>query len=261
MDNTATDIIQIDKLAEALAKAQSEFPVIPKDSEVVVHRKDMPRIPQNELYRYKYADLTTIISCTRPALSKNGLSFTQGMVQGGLATLIMHSSGQKLSTGFVPCEMPKTQDYKAVAGAVTYIKRISLTAALGISADEDVDAAAQEAAEGNSTAKSTGNQKKTDTKSVEPPAKPPAQQFKGPTQAMLKRLYAIGASMKWPSESVRVYCLAKVKKTPGKLSKAQYDQLCTLLEGLPYDDAQEEEIRLMYEKFTEDELALFKGEE
>lgn len=141
---------EIDKLADALAKAQGEFPVIPKDSEVIVYTKDSPK---RELYRYKYADLTTIISCTRPALSKNGISFTQGFVRGGVATFLMHSSGQTLECGFIPCDIPKSADYKQVAGAVTYVKRISLTAALGVSADEDVDAAPIEGQQGNSTTK------------------------------------------------------------------------------------------------------------
>lgn len=147
---SAPVVPSIDKLAAALAKAQGEFPVIPKDSEVVVYSKEPPK---RELYRYKYADLTTIIDKTRPALSKNGLSFTQGMVANGLVTTLMHESGQVLKAGFVPCESPKSSDYKAVAGMFTYVKRISLTAALGVSADEDVDAAAEEAKAGNSTTK------------------------------------------------------------------------------------------------------------
>lgn len=247
----------IAKLADALAKAQGEFPVIPKDSEVVVHKKDMPRVPANELYRYKYADLTTIISTTRPALSKNGLSFTQGIVKGGFSTLIMHSSGEQLETGFIPCELPKTSDYKAVAGAITYVKRISLTAALGVSADEDVDAAAQEAAAGNSTAKGPAGKNQPAPKA---PAKPPVQPL-GPTPAMLKRLYAIGKNMGWHPDSIRVYSLAKVKRTPGKLSKPQYDKLCEFLEGAPYDDMQAAEIEGMYNNFNESEKGLIEGED
>jgi hypothetical protein len=260
-DTATTPISQpsIAKLAEALAKAQGDFPVIPKDSEVVVHKKDMPRIPQNELYRYKYADLTTIISTTRPALSKNGLSFTQGIVKGGFSTLIMHSSGEQLETGFIPCDLPKTNDYKAVAGAITYIKRISLTAALGVSADEDVDAAAQEAAAGNPTAK--GPAGKAAQQSAKTPANKPPPPPLGPTPAMLKRLYAIGKNMGWHPDSIRVYSLAKVKRTPGKLSKPQYDKLCEFLEGAPYDEMQADEITGMYNNFNESEKGLIEGEE
>lgn len=142
------------KIQEALAAAQGEFPVIPKDSEVRVTNKE-----GKFLYSYKYADLTTIISCTRPALSKHGLSFTQSYVKNemgsGVQTNLLHSSGDVLEAGFVPCSIPSNADMKIVAGLFTYAKRISLTAALGVSADEDIDAASTEASSGNSTEKST----------------------------------------------------------------------------------------------------------
>ena len=144
----------IDKLADALAKAQGEFPVIPKDSEVEVKSKE-----GKLLYKYKYADLTTIISATRPAMSKHGLSFTQGVVSGGFVTTMMHSSGQTLKCGFIPCKVPDQADMKQVAGLITYVKRISLTAALGVSADEDVDAAGVEGQQGNQTTKGPATKK------------------------------------------------------------------------------------------------------
>jgi len=228
----------IEKLADALAKAQGEFPVIPKDSLVIVYTKEKPK---SELYRYKYADLTTIISCTRPAMSKNGLSFTQGVVPGGFSTLIMHMSGQKIHTGFVPCDIPKNADMKQVAGLITYVKRISLTAALGVSADEDVDAAQIEANQGNAT------QKSNNKPGAQQAAKPPP----GPTQAMLKRLYAIAGAAGWKPDAVRVYSLAKVQRTPSQLSKEQYDRLCKFLEGAPYDEMQAAEVENLYESLTD----------
>lgn len=129
----------INELTEALSQAQGEFPPIPKDSEVAVKNKE-----GRLLYTYKYADLTTIIDKTRPSLTKSGLSFTQDYFKHphlgvGIATLIFHKSGQWLKTGFVPCPI-QSNDMKQVAGQFTYGKRISLTAALGVSADEDVDA-------------------------------------------------------------------------------------------------------------------------
>jgi len=236
------------KIAEAFAKAQGEFPVIPKDSEVEVWNKERTKI----LYKYKYADLTTILACCRPSMSKYGISITQGVVPGGFATLFIHAgSGEYLQTGFIPCKIPDSMDMKAVAGIVTYVKRISLTAALGVSADEDVDAAGIEAQQGNST----------DKKNLGKKSDPRAQQkFSGPTQKMLARLYAIGKSVEWSPDAIRVYSLAKVNKTPGQLSKAQYDALCKHLEGSPYDEMQAEEINGMYQNLTEDQLALLEGE-
>lgn len=136
------------KLFEAFSAAQGEFPTIPKNSEVTV--KDRAG---KFLYSYKYADLTEIISSTRPALAKHGISFTQDykFVEGlghGIVTTILYKSGESFDSGFVPCEV-KGMNMKDVAGQFTYGKRISLTAALGISADEDVDAGSIEGSQGN----------------------------------------------------------------------------------------------------------------
>jgi hypothetical protein len=139
-----------EQLFASIAKAQGEFPAIPKDSEVEVKNKE-----GRFLYRYKYADLTTIINCTRPALAKHGLSITQSYLKEErmFYTRIMHESGHHLDTGFIPCVIQDNLDMKTIAGIVTYVKRISLTAALGVSADEDVDAAHDEASHGNTSTK------------------------------------------------------------------------------------------------------------
>lgn len=147
---------QINELMEALAKAQADFPTIPKDSTVEVKSKD-----GRKLYEYKYADLTTIIDCTRPSLTKNGISFTQDYTKHpalgvGIHTILFHSSGQWIKTGFVPCQI-QSMDMKQIAGQFTYGKRISLTAALGVSGDEDLDAADNDAQKGNSTQKKNKN--------------------------------------------------------------------------------------------------------
>jgi hypothetical protein len=161
--------LEINELVDAFSKAQGEFPKIPKDSEVEVKKEG------RLLYTFKYADLTTIIDCVRPALTKYGLSFTQDYFKHpdlgvGIVTQLFHKSGQWIKTGFVPCAI-KSQNMKEVAGVFTYGKRISLTAALGISADEDVDAAGVDADQGNQTTK------KAQTK---PPQKPKQQPAKKP---------------------------------------------------------------------------------
>lgn len=159
---------KINELCEALSAAQGEFPTIPKNAEVTV--KDRAG---KFLYSYKYADLTEIISQTRPAMSKHGLSFTQDYTKHrvlgvGIVTILFHKSGQYLKTAFVPCEV-KGMNMKDVAGQFTYGKRISLTAALGISADEDMDAGSIEGGEGNQTTrKDTKPQPKQKPKNYAP---------------------------------------------------------------------------------------------
>lgn len=129
----------INEIAGALSQAQGEFPQIPKNQEVEV-KKD-----NRLLYKFKYADLTQIIDSTRPALMKNGLSFTQTVVRVpdvglGYITRILHKSGQWIETGFIPAVINNNSSMKDIAGVSTYGKRLSLSEALGVSADEDADA-------------------------------------------------------------------------------------------------------------------------
>lgn len=166
--NVVSENITINELTKSLSQAQAEFPVIPKDSEVEVKNKE-----GKFLYSYKYADLTTIINCVRPSLAKYKLGFTQDYIKdeilgSGIVTHLFHESGQQLSSGFVPCPI-STQNMKEVAAQFTYAKRISLTAALGISADEDVDSASIDGSIGNSTNKVSKN--KSSNKTIQDPGK------------------------------------------------------------------------------------------
>lgn len=130
----------ITELAKALTEFQGEVTSIKKDS-------------VNPFFKSKYAGLTAIWDAIRPLLKANGLS----VIQGGLApqehqddqgdwwtgilqmeTTILHSSGEWLST--VTPMKPKNDDPQGMGSAITYARRYSLCAMLGIVADEDDDA-------------------------------------------------------------------------------------------------------------------------
>lgn len=135
---------QINELAAALAKAQSEFPVIPKNKKVDFQPKTGGRV------KYNYADLADVISITAPILSKHGLSVSQDMnyvdKELFLETTIMHSSGQ-YKTGVYPVKMcDRAQEQGA---EITYARRYTLSAALGIHSDEDTDGGAPNDLEGD----------------------------------------------------------------------------------------------------------------
>lgn len=196
---------KIEKLCEALSQAQGEFPTIPKNSEVEVYSKPPDR---RLLYKYKYADLTEIINCTRPHLTKYGLSFTQDFIKHrflgvGIVTILFHKTGQYMRTGFVPCEV-KNPNMKEVAGQFTYGKRISLTAALGVSADEDVDAGSIEGETGNTTERKDTRkpspkappQKKKPAPPQEPPEPDPFPNYEEPPKTKLDQLYDLVKSKK-----------------------------------------------------------------
>lgn len=125
---------QINELASALAKAQSEITSANKD---------------NSAYGYKYADLATVIDAVKPALNKHGLSFVQLIEESDTATvrvttMLLHSSGQFLgSTGSTEIPEMKGCNLAQRAGAAqSYLKRYQLQALTGLPT-EDNDASSE----------------------------------------------------------------------------------------------------------------------
>jgi hypothetical protein len=120
------------KLFDALAKAQSEFPVIPKTKTANIGQ-----------YSYKYADLSDILAAVKQPMSKNGLAITQGptLFESNLvlATTIGHSSGEKVTYFYPIHQFDKAQ---SEGSEQTYKRRYALCAALGIQGEEDEDGAA-----------------------------------------------------------------------------------------------------------------------
>jgi hypothetical protein len=94
-------------------------------------------------YSYTYADLAACLEVVRQPLSENELALIQipSIVEGevNLETILGHSSGQSIS-----CEMsmrPEKGGPQAIGAVITYLRRYSLSAMLGV-AQYDDDAAA-----------------------------------------------------------------------------------------------------------------------
>jgi len=126
---------QINELADALAKAQSEM-------------NNAPLNKTNPHFKSKYADLASIRDAVIPALSKHGLALMQYTVNtdAGLAlrTRLAHSSGQWIEGEYpLPVVLDKPQ---AMGSALTYAKRYGMATMVGISVDEDDDANAAQGA-------------------------------------------------------------------------------------------------------------------
>lgn len=118
----------IDKLAAALAKAQSEIRGAKKSS-------------TNPFFKSDYADLDTVIKSCFPQLTKNGLSVIQGndtCDKGSfyVTTMLLHESGQWIKSKL---KMPigGKQDAQAVGATITYARRFSLSAMVGIAQTDD----------------------------------------------------------------------------------------------------------------------------
>lgn len=119
----------IKDICGALAKAQGEFDQIKKNA-------------TNTFFKTKYADLDAILKACNPALSKNGLaliqapSFEEGRVY--VKTRLVHSSGQWFETD-LSLKPDKGDNAQAIGSAITYARRYSVEAILGVSASIDDD--------------------------------------------------------------------------------------------------------------------------
>src|SRR5690606_23919551 len=97
----------------------------------------------NPHFKSKYAELDDIINTIRPTLEKHGLAFVQSPVnengQVGIRTLLLHKSGEYIQFAPVMIPLQKATPHQ-VGAALTYAKRYSLGAALGLATEEDKDA-------------------------------------------------------------------------------------------------------------------------
>ena len=129
------------QLAPAFAKAQAEFSTPKRTEEAWI----------TQTRKYNYADLQDVIACVREPLAKHGLSVTQltqefaGQLE--LVTLLLHDSGEWLRSVY-PVKA-KTEEHQKFGSAMTYARRYTLSALLGIASEEDDDAqGAQDAQKG-----------------------------------------------------------------------------------------------------------------
>ena len=120
----------INELATALSKAQAAIKGAVEDS-------------ANPHFRSKYASLQSHLNAARDPLSKNGLAITQlltdihceNMNLVTIETVLMHSSGQWIGSTFsVPVSKADAQGF---GSAVTYARRYSFAAILGIAPVDD----------------------------------------------------------------------------------------------------------------------------
>jgi len=142
----------IKELAAALNAVQADLQAAKKES-------------INPYFKSTYADLSSVWNACRETLTTNGLSVTQiaDMDSEGravLETVLMHTSGEWIK-GRLPLSTVKT-DPQGQGSAITYARRYSLSAIIGLCTEEDDDAEA---------AMSRGKQKKESPKAPEPKLK------------------------------------------------------------------------------------------
>lgn len=115
---------------EAFAKAQANFPAIPKNRHV-----------DTGSFTYNYADLPSILEAVGGHLAAEGLAVAQSVIsengRAGVTTHVYHQSGHVETFG--PVFLPSGDNAQSTGSAISYARRYSLCAALGIVADEDDD--------------------------------------------------------------------------------------------------------------------------
>lgn len=120
---------KIDLLAAALCKAQAAMSPASKDA-------------QNPHFRSKYADLASAWEAAQKPITDNGLAIVQGFEPGVdkaliIKTMLIHISGQWIESTLV--FYPLDQKPQTLGSCITYGRRYSLMAILGIVPDEDDD--------------------------------------------------------------------------------------------------------------------------
>lgn len=229
-------------IASALSKAQAEIQNASKDK-------------VNPHFKSTYADLASVWDACREPLAKNQLAVTQPFIidpQGRilLITELLHSSGEWISS-VIPV-MPERNTPQGVGSAITYMRRFALSALVGVApaekptvddVDDDDDGNAASGRPNNFAppqghpAASSGHQAPAaQAQKVQPQGNAQKTEDRKPSEAQLKRLFAISGKSNTSNEQVKAYIFNQWGRTSSKdLSLSEYDQLCDLIsaEGLP----------------------------
>lgn len=197
-----------EKLDAALAKVQGEVKPALKDS-------------LNPHFRSSYADLASVWDAIRLALSRNGVSVTQWPVDSDsslvtMVTRVAHAGEWMKGTFSIPASKADAQGY---GSAITYARRFTLMAAIGVAPEDD---------DGNAAAKSAPRDFQPSAKpkplpvkridqaqavpTVEAPPSPPASVSpqKEPTRGLSERQVEVQATLRarataWTPEAAAAY--------------------------------------------------------
>jgi hypothetical protein len=197
---------QINELAKALCAAQLEMKHAVKDA-------------SNPFFKSDYATLAAISDACLPALNKHGLAITQttGHFESSnnvsLCTTLIHTSGQWIQSIYPVC--PVKNDPQGLGSALSYARRYSLAGIAGVVVGDDD---AEDAMNRNAPEKPVKQEKTTPTH---------------PSQAQLKRLFAIAHKHGWSGADVKAYLAQMGLESTKDLNYMQYDSLCEKIEAYP----------------------------
>jgi hypothetical protein len=167
---------EIKNISPALVKALGELSDVPKGREAKIPTKT------GASYGYKYADLADTLSMVRPILARNGLAVTQTASNPdgdsvAITTTLIHTSGEWMS--FHPLLLPNGRTAQETGSAITYGRRYSLLAVLGLAAEDDDGASA-----------APRQSRSAQPRTTERPAPAPKPKATSPEEDEIKRMLA-----------------------------------------------------------------------
>src|SRR6266446_4187324 len=132
----------IGAIAAALAKAQGEL-TNPEKSLTATIRSSLPHEGDRS---FRYASLASGLDIVRKSLGQHEIATVQTTAidqQSGqirLTTLLAHASGEWISSDWPVCLASETAAPHRMGAALTYARRYTLFALVGIAGEDDLDA-------------------------------------------------------------------------------------------------------------------------
>lgn len=211
--------LPLDKLTPALVAFQAAV-------------KAPPKTRENPHLKNKYADLQDVIDTIREPLTVNGLAISHEVSGTTLITKLLHVSGQSLKTE-MPLLMGK-QDMQGLGSALTYARRYSVSALLGIASDDcdDANGAARGTPTNTNSAAIPKNDKPAEQRKNEPqnPPTPPAPQMA--TEAQRKKIDELRNACGWSTDDIKAEIALTYKvKSSRELTLQQAKQMIDRLEA------------------------------
>ena len=127
----------IGAIATALAKAQAELSNPEKTLTATIPARGGERI-------FRYASLATGLDLVRKCLGQHEIAVVQSTaVEQGqimLTTLLVHASGEWVSSDWPVCPVSETAAPHRLGAALTYARRYALFTLVGIAGEDDLDA-------------------------------------------------------------------------------------------------------------------------
>lgn len=166
----------IGQLAAALASAQAKFGIAELDK-------------VNPHFKSRYASLASIMRAVQPHLGEAGIAIVQCPRTEGkevvLTTRLIHASGEEIEAELrAPIPGDTRNPVQAMAGTLTYLRRYSLVAMLGVATGEDDD--------GEESAPSPQPQRQPPSPPRQAPAQPQATEDRG---AAMNKLHGVAKDL------------------------------------------------------------------